>query len=127
MGLREKLFGERDPLAFKPGKAWQMPALLEPNDPVNYDSVLDWMLGLSEAEYKLMRQVITIYRDADQKAAQALGVEVKPTTFIKGKKLTSKQIDDGLDQLLVTPPKVLKAAMQIDHKKPKSRRKVSKK
>lgn len=127
MGLREKLFGARDLLALKPGQSWQVPKILEPDDPVNYDSVLDWMLGLSESEYKLMRQVITIYRDADQKAAQALGVEVKPTTFIKGKKLTSKQIDDGLDQLIVTPPKVLKAIMHVDHKKPKSRRKVSKK
>jgi len=119
MGLRDKMFGKRQ------AKAVVLPALLEPVDPVNFDSVVDWMIGLSEAERKQVDQVITIYRDANTKAADALGVPEKPTTFIKPKKLTNKQIDQGLDALLDTDLEDLKAAMSKDTPAKKSSRKVA--
>lgn len=119
MGLREKLFGKRQ------AQTVVLPALLEPEDPVNFDSVVDWMIGLSEAERKQVDQVITIYRDANTKAANALGVPEKPTTFIKPKKLTNKQIDEGLDALLETDPEDLKTALAKDTPAQKKNRKVT--
>lgn len=105
MGLRDKFLGSRQT------KPVVLPAILEPTDPVNFDSVIDWMIGLSEPERKQVDQVITIYRDANTKAASALGVSEKATSFIKPKKLTDKQIDSDLDGLLETDPKDLKAAI----------------
>lgn len=116
MGLRDKLMGKRD------AKPVTLPEVLEPEDPVNYDSVLDWMIGLSESDYKLMRQVITIYRDANDKAAKALGIENTPTTQLRRIQLTDKQIDDGLDSLLETDPKDLKAAIAAEKPKAKPKK-----
>lgn len=118
MGLIEKLFGSREI------KYTRLPALLEPKDPVNYDSVLDWMVGLSETDYKRMCQVITIYRDADTRAAVKLGVPITPTAHIKPKKLTGKQIDSGLDDLLETNTRDLRAAVK-NHRPKSKRRKAS--
>lgn len=115
MGLRDKLIGKRQ------AQPVELPAMLEPVDPVNYDSVLDWMIGLSESDYKVMCQVITIYRDANDKAAAAHGIKNQPTTKLKMPKLTSKQIDDGLDSLLETHPADLKAAITAE--KPKTTKK----
>lgn len=119
MGIKDKLFGKRE------AKPVVLPAILEPEDPVNFDSVVDWMVGLSEAERKTVDQVVTIYRDANSKAAAALGVKEQPTSFIKPKKLTDKQIDDGLDGLLATDPKDLKAALMNEKPKAKKSRKVT--
>lgn len=49
---------------------------------VNYESVLAYLEGLSDEEYDKVVSVATIYRDANKKAATALGVEHEPTTFI---------------------------------------------
>lgn len=115
----KELFGKREPRPVK------LPAILEPEDPVNFDSVVDWMIGLSEAERKQVDQVITIYRDANTKAAAALGVPEKPTTFIKPKKLTNKQIDEGLDGLLETDPKDLRAAIEKEPAKTKKSQRIN--
>jgi hypothetical protein len=114
MGLRDK-FIKRQP------QPVVLPEVLEPVDPVNYDSVLDWMIGLSEADYKVMCEVITIYRDANDKAAAAHGIKNQPTTKLKMPKLTNKQIEDGLDSLLETHPADLKAAIAAE--KPKTTKK----
>lgn len=117
MGLREKVFGSRQ------AKPVDLPAILEPVDPVNYDSVLDWMLGLSDKDYKTMLDVVNIYREANKKAAGVLGVKDQPTTTIKLPKLSDKQIDQDLDALLETDPRDLKAAIVAE--KPKTAPKKS--
>lgn len=58
-----------------------MPELEE--DAVNFNSVVDWLVGLSEKDYKKVCDVAVIYREADKKATEALGKENKPTTFIE--------------------------------------------
>jgi len=120
MGLRDILF-KRTP------KPIVLPAILEPSDPVNFDSVLDWAVGLSSEDYDKFFQIANIYRTADVDAGLVLGVKHKAVNKLMPKKLTGKQIDDGLDLMLETHPDDLKAAMLIDHVKPKSRKKVTKK
>lgn len=69
----------------KPKKV--LPALISDEEidfsaAVNYDSVLDWLVGLSAQDYAKVLQVGNIYRNADQEAAAALGTANEPTTFI---------------------------------------------
>lgn len=63
MGLREKLLRRSEP------KQVALPAILEPEDPVNYDSVLDWIVGLSKDDYEKFVGVAQIYREANHYAA----------------------------------------------------------
>lgn len=49
---------------------------------VAYDCVIDYLNGLSEDDYSKVIKVAEIYRKATQDAADALGVENEPTTFI---------------------------------------------
>lgn len=49
---------------------------------VNYNSVLDWLTGLSDDDYKKVCEVAAIYRNANQEAAAALGIDNEPTSFI---------------------------------------------
>lgn len=119
--------GLRDILARRTIKPIVLPAIIEPTDPVNFDSVLDWLIGLSVEDYVRMTKIAEVYRSADISAAGILGVKHKAVNKLLPKPLTDKQIDAGLDMLLETDPKDLKAAMQIDHTKPKSTRKGNKK
>lgn len=108
MGLRDKLFNraERQPV--------EIPAYLQPDDPVNYDTVLDWLLGLSNQDYDTMINVVQIYREANASAAKALGVEDKPTTELRRSLPTDSEIEEGLDALIATEPKELRKAMAKD-------------
>lgn len=49
---------------------------------VDYNSALDWLTGLSDEDYKKVCTVAEIYRKAQAEAAEALGIENTPTTFI---------------------------------------------
>lgn len=49
---------------------------------VNYDTVVNYLLGLSDKEYKIVIDVTDIHRKANQDAAKVRGVAVEPTTFI---------------------------------------------
>lgn len=105
MGLKDKLFGKREITPV------ELPAVLQPENPVNYDSVLDWLLGLSKADYEKMLKVVTIYRDANTSAAKVLKVKDAATTQLKEPTLTDEEIDEGLNTLLETPVDDLKAAI----------------
>lgn len=69
---------------------------------VNFESVLDWLAGLSPEEYTQVMQISAIQRQANYDAAKVLGKEVQPTTLI----------DDPKDHLQTIP------ALEID-KEPK--------
>lgn len=62
--------------------------------PVNYDTVVHWLLGLSAKEYSQVLEVANIQRKADQEAAKVLGKPVEPTSFI----------DDPKDELQTVEP-----------------------
>ena len=49
---------------------------------VNYNSVLDWLTGLSDDDYTKVCNIAAIYRKANQDAAAALGIDNEPTSFI---------------------------------------------
>lgn len=51
-------------------------------EPVNYNTVVDWLVGLSDEDYTKVCKVAEIYRDANVKATEALGVENQPSTSI---------------------------------------------
>lgn len=64
---------------------------------VNYESVMEWLLGLSAKEYSQVLEVANIHREANQKAAGVLGKPNEPTTFI----------DDPKDRLQTVPPFII--------------------
>lgn len=49
---------------------------------VNYESVVEFLTGLSDQDYAHIGKVVKIYRKADKDVANYLGVENEPTTFI---------------------------------------------
>lgn len=51
-------------------------------DPVNYDQVLEYLVGLSAEDYKIICETAAIYRQADATAAKIHGRKLEPTTFI---------------------------------------------
>ena len=117
MGLRDKLFAKRE------AQPVELPDILQPEDPVNYNSVLDWLVGLSEKDYKIMQDVVGIYRQANKDAARALKVKDEPTTQLHPVPPTDEEIDAGLDSMLEAHPDDLRAAMEVDHPVPNSRKK----
>ena len=76
------------------------PILVEQEEPVNYNSVLDYLVGLSTEDHKKLFTVSQIYRDANKRAAVILGVPDKPTTAIKSDPLPTEALDTALDQAI---------------------------
>lgn len=114
MGLREKVFGvKREP------QPVEIPTILQPEDPVNYNSVLDWLLGLSDKDYKTMLEVVQVYRDAGKTTAKLLKIKDAPTTELLPTAPSEEQVDKELDLLLETHPDDLKAAIENEQPKPK--------
>jgi hypothetical protein len=56
---------------------------MQPVDPVNFDSVQAYLVGLSRQDYDKMLKVSAIYREANKNTAKILGVKDEPTTSIK--------------------------------------------
>lgn len=82
---------------------------------VGFDTVLDWLLGLSAKEYSQVLEVANIHREANQKAASVLGTPNEPTTFI----------DDPKDKLETMPAMVIeKEPKFLTDDKPKTKIKV---
>lgn len=76
------LFNSRDKssiLDFKPASIYPV----EAPQVVNYDSVLDYLVGLSKEDYDTICKVAVIYRKANADAAAAQGIDNAPMTFIK--------------------------------------------
>lgn len=73
-------------------------------DVANYDSALNYLIGLSDEEYGKVTQVAAIHRKAYQDAAAVLGTPNEPTTFINPPEPPAPEpnfLDD--DELLKTP------------------------
>lgn len=50
---------------------------------VNYNTVMEWLVGLSADDYTHVLKVADIYRKADQDVADYLKEPNEPTTFIR--------------------------------------------
>lgn len=96
----------------------ELPPFMAEQDPVNYDSVLDYLVGLDAREYDKLLKVAVIYRDANKSAAKVLGVKDQPTTKLKDDKPTEDEVDSALDGLLETHPDDLKDAILNAPEKP---------
>lgn len=49
---------------------------------LNYDTVLDWLVGLSDEDYQKVCSVAAVHRAASKQEAEILGKDAKPSTFI---------------------------------------------
>lgn len=72
------LFGKKKPNIV--GSYLGEPVLAE--DPASYDTVVEYLRGLSPEDYTKICQVVQLYRQADYEACKVLGIENEPTTFI---------------------------------------------
>lgn len=100
-------------------------AFMADDNPVNYDSVLDYLVGLDGKEYDKLLKVAVIYRDANKSAAKVLGVKDQPTTKLKDDKPTDEEMEDALDGLLETHPDDLKDAIINAPEKPEVKKEQS--
>lgn len=107
--MLEGLFGKRKRDANEPVS---IPAAMQPEDPVNYNSVLDYVVGLSDKDYKKLTASAEIYRDANKKVAKLLGIKDEPTTTISTER--PEIGDDELDAMLAAEPGDLAAAFIDD-------------
>lgn len=78
----------------------ELPEILKPEDPVNYNSVLDYMVGLSDKDYKKLTGSAEVYRKANKDVAKIVGVKDEPTHELMPPKPSEEQVDADLDNLL---------------------------
>lgn len=82
-------------------KPVQLPAILtEQEEPVNYNSVLDYLVGLSSRDYDRMLKCAGIYREANVKVAKVLGVKDEPTVALQPPKATEEEQEDAMDAMI---------------------------
>jgi hypothetical protein len=118
VGIKDKFFGsKREP------QPVEIPAILQPDDPVNYNSVLDWLLGLSDKDYKTMLDVVQVYREAGKTTAKLLKIKDQPSTVLLPTAPSEEQVDAELDGLLETHPDDLKAAIMSEQPTDKPKKK----
>ena len=89
-----------------------VPEGLMPEDPVNYNSVLDYLVGLSKTDYIKMIKSADIYREANTKVAKVIGIKDEPTTSIKTEK--PEVSDDELSDMLAADLDALQTAFIDD-------------
>jgi len=116
VNLKDKLFGKRK------AEPVELPTILQPENPVNYDSVLDYLVGLGQKDFDKLIKVTGIYREANKSAAKVLGVKDQPTATLIEEKQTDEEIDNDLDQLLETNADDLKAAIENEPPKPEPKK-----
>lgn len=93
-----------------------IPEAMKAEDPVNYNSVLDYLVGLSDKDYKKMTGSVEIYRDANKKVAKLIGIKDEPTTSISTAR--PEVTDEDLDNLLASDMKDLATAFIEDDMTP---------
>lgn len=93
----------------------------EPNieSPVNYNSVLDYLVGLAEEDHDKIFKVSKIYREANKKASEVLGIDDEPTTSILESETSPALVVEGTieDNFLDEPD-----FLEDEPKKPKAKK-----
>lgn len=104
----DKLRGKKSPLDLKPGQPiWAIDPTIE-DQAVNFNTVLEWLIGLGDDDYNKVVKVSGIHRKAYGDAADALGEPLDPTTFINPPEPVSNMVV------------VDKDVHHLDHKRPKT-------
>lgn len=106
MGLGEKIFGKK-----REAVPVELPAILQPEDPVNYTSVSEYLIGLSDKDYKKIVASIDIYRKANKDVAKIVGIKDEPTHTLIPEQPSEDDVDSQLDGLLELDPKDLKETL----------------
>lgn len=78
----------------------ELPEILKPENPVNYNSVLDYLTGLSKSDFAKIIKSAEIYREANAKVAKVVGVKDEPTHHLMPEKPSDEQVDKDLDDML---------------------------
>jgi hypothetical protein len=104
----KELFGKRK----RNTDTFTVPEAMMLEDPVNYNSVLDYLVGLSKADYRKMTSSAEIYREANVKVAKVIGIKDEPTTSIKTEK--PELSDDELTDMLAADLDELQTAFIDD-------------
>lgn len=96
---------------------------------VDYNSVLEYLQGLSDKDYAALIKVAEIYRNANEKAAAALGIAVEPTTHIHPPVPPADPILQRASSFLDDEPDTEAGSFLDDHDTPasKSQRTTAKK
>lgn len=81
----------------------ELPAILQLENPVNYNSVLDYMIGLSDKDYKKLTASAEVYRQANKQVAKIVGIKDEPTHALMPEKQSDEQIEQDLDNMLNEP------------------------
>ena len=82
----------------KPNEVYQLESPVIQNV-VDYDSVLNYLVGLGRRDYDKIFKVADIYRKTNDDAAKVLGVKNEPVTAIKDEPEPTTT-DDDLDLLM---------------------------
>jgi len=69
-------------------------------NPVNYDTVLDYLTSLNAEDFEKIFKVSTIYRKANTEAADVLGLVETATASISTELSEDEQDDEDLENLL---------------------------
>jgi len=87
----------------EPKERMELPGILQPENPVNYNSVLDYMIGLSDKDYKKLTASAEVYRQANKQVAKIVGIKDEPTHALMPEKQSDEQIEQDLDNMLNEP------------------------
>lgn len=94
----------------------EIDAALEP--PVNYQSVVDYLVDLPKLDYEKLLKVVDIYRNADKDVAKTLGIKLQPTATIdKESKAESENVLDDITFLEDYAPPVKTSTVKVSFNK----------
>ena len=104
-------------------KKQSLPAFLddepiEQPEAVNYNSVVDWLTGLSVEDYAKVIKISEIYREANAKTCGVLGVENGPTTFITE---PEPEVPEQTDPDKIVDDELAAAFLEDEPKKPQTK------
>lgn len=64
---------------------------------VNFNSVIEYLEGLSKADYDKLLKVVNIYRSANKDVNKVLGLKDEPSTAIAKESREEAELDDDSD------------------------------
>lgn len=114
MGLRDRFFGNR--------RAGEKSHYRQTHEPVNYDSVLEWLLGLNQKDYDKLLKVVEVYREANKNEAKILNVKVEFDTQLIHTEPADEPVDSELDGYLEQDSDDLIAAFGAAEKPTKAKK-----